>query len=413
MPEHLNFSWQFIVGLVDKLEIVFIMINFSGRPKVVLITGGAGFIGQRLATALIHQGIHVRVLDNFSPQIHSVDTLPKELGAVVELYKADVRDRDAMRRALSGVEAVVHLAAETGTGQSMYEIDRYFSVNVQGTATLLDLLRNDACGAAVTTLVVASSRAVYGEGAYACPVHGTVYPEPRSQDSMANGAFEPVCPYCKSQISLLPTPEVAPFKPMSFYGLTKQVQEQAVLLQGQTMGINAFGLRYQNVYGPGQSLKNPYTGILAVFSNLARQNETIEIYEDGQESRDFVYIDDVIEVTLRCVNYAERYVGALNVGSGNATSVLTVAKEVKAYFRSENPLVVTGAFRIGDIRHNIADISLATELLNFKPQTSFEQGLSNFLSWAKGQAEQDKSAYMRSFNELASKGLIGNQVSSK
>lgn len=387
--------------------------NIFPKPEFVLISGGAGFIGQRLAQALIRQGTRVRVLDNFSPQIHATDALPLELAGQVELIKADVRDRDAMKRALVGVDVVVHLAAETGTGQSMYEIDRYFSVNVQGTATLLDLLQNDACGDAVRNLVVASSRAIYGEGAYQCVVHGTVYPDQRGRETMANGLFEPTCPHCGAQVSLLPTPEDAPFKPMSFYGLTKQVQEQAVLLFGQTRGINAFALRYQNVYGPGQSLKNPYTGILAVFSNLARQNQPIEIYEDGEESRDFVYIDDVVEATTRCVNFSGAFVGALNVGSGQATSVMTVAQEIKNYFGSISPIGITGAFRLGDIRHNIADVSLTKEVLGFVSETSFKHGLAEFLSWAKGQPVEDKSAYLRSVDELAAKGLMGNQANSK
>ncbi|MBV5330167.1 MAG: NAD-dependent epimerase/dehydratase family protein, partial [Chlorobium sp.] len=320
----------------------------------------------------------------------------------------DVRDRDTMRQALSGVDTVVHLAAETGTGQSMYEIERYFSVNVLGTATLLDLLQNDPCGKAVNTVVLASSRAIYGEGAYHCLKHGTVYPEQRRRGQMAAGHFEPICPLCGTVVSLLPTTETAPSKPMSVYGLTKQVQEQAVLMFSQTRGIKAFSLRYQNVFGPGQSLKNPYTGILAVFSNLARQNQPIEIYEDGLESRDFVYIDDVVEATARCVNYSGQFVGALNVGSGLATSVMTVAQEIKNYFSSNSSIRITGAFRVGDIRHNIADVALTRDILGFVPEISFKQGLSNFLEWAKGQPVEDKSAYLRSVGELAAKGLMGN-----
>lgn len=383
--------------------------NVFIKPQVVLITGGAGFIGQRLSRALLSQGARVRVLDNFGPQTHASDTLPPDLAAEVELVRADVRDRSAMKDALAGADAVIHLAAETGTGQSMYEIERYFSVNVQGTATLLDLLQNDRCGGAVKTLVVASSRAVYGEGAYHCANHGAVYPGQRAQAEMSLGQFEPACPLCTSRISLLATSEYAPFKPMSVYGLTKQVQEQSVLMLASTLGINGFGLRYQNVYGPGQSLKNPYTGILAVFSNLARQNQPIEIYEDGKESRDFVYIDDVVEATTRCVNYAGQFIGALNIGSGQATSVMTVAQEIKEYFASKSTISVTGAFRLGDIRHNIADISLAQDLIGFAPEVSFKEGLSNFLAWAQGQPVEDKSAYLRSVHELAEKGLMGSQ----
>lgn len=380
------------------------MIN---APKTVLITGGAGFIGSSLALRLLDQGKKVRILDNFSPQIHASDELPSELSGNVELIKADVRDRESMKKALSGMEVVVNLAAETGTGQSMYEIDRYFSVNVQGTATMLDLLQNDACGESLKTLVVASSRAVYGEGAYTCKDHGTVYPEQRDHGRMSSGLFDPACPRCSGSISILPTPEVAPFQPMSFYGLTKQVQEQATLLFGHTRDINAFGLRYQNVYGPGQSLKNPYTGILAVFSNLARQNQPIEIYEDGKESRDFVYIDDVVEATLRAVNFTGKFNGSLNVGSGHATSVMTVAKEIKNFFGSDSSIAVTGAFRMGDIRHNIADIASLQKVLDFTPGTQFKEGLSHFLSWAAEQSPEDKEAYLRSVGELASRGLMG------
>ena len=376
-----------------------------------MITGGAGFIGQRLSRALLKQGARVRVLDNFNPQIHATDELPSDLARQVELVKADVRDPGALKQALAGAEVVVHLAAETGTGQSMYEIDRYFSVNVQGTATLLNLLQNDPCGADVKSIVVASSRATYGEGAYLCATHGTVYPEQREREQMSAGRFEPVCPHCRGSLSLAATTELAPFKPMSMYGLTKQVQEQAVLMFARTRGINGFGLRYQNVYGPGQSLKNPYTGILAVFSNLARQNQPIEIYEDGLESRDFVYIDDVVEATLRSVNYAEQFVGALNVGSGQATTVMEVAQEVKSYFRSDSSIQVTGAFRMGDIRHNIADMARLEQVLRFVPKVPFKQGLSHFLGWAAEQAPEDKAAYLRSVNELAGRGLMGKASS--
>lgn len=375
--------------------------------NLILISGGAGFIGQRLSRALLRQGDRVRILDNFSPQIHATESLSADLAGHVELVQTDVRDRDAMKRALTGVDCVVHLAAETGTGQSMYEIERYFSVNVQGTATLLDLLQNDDCGKSLRSIVVASSRAVYGEGAYQCADHGMVFPEQRSRERMSGGAFEPVCPACGSPVSLLPTPESAPFMPMSMYGLTKQVQEQAVLLFARTRGINGFALRYQNVYGPGQSLKNPYTGILAVFSNLARQNQPIEIYEDGLESRDFVHIDDVVEATLRSINYSGKFVGALNVGSGQATSVMTVAQEIKAYFDSSSTIKVTGAFRIGDIRHNIADVSKLKQGLGFVPGVPFQQGLASFLGWAAEQAPEDKAAYLRSVGELAARGLMG------
>lgn len=376
--------------------------------KKILITGGAGFIGQRLSHSLLAQGCDVVLLDNFNPQIHAIQRLPDDLANSVELIQADVRDRDALKRALINVDTIIHLAAETGTGQSMYEIDRYFSVNVQGTATLLDLLQNDKCAESLRSIVVASSRAVYGEGAYHCKTHSTVFPEQRSLQRLSAGIFEPVCPECGGLVSLLLTEESSPFRPMSMYGLTKQVQEQAVLLFAKTRGINGFGLRYQNVYGPGQSLKNPYTGILAVFSNLARQHQPIEIYEDGLESRDFVYIDDVVEATLRSINYPGKFVGALNVGSGEAISVMSVAQEIKKFFKSESNIVVTGAFRMGDIRHNIANLDQLNSVLVFAPSMPFKQGLANFLSWATTQPVEAKAAYLQSVNELIAKGLMVN-----
>lgn len=376
----------------------------------ILITGGAGFIGLSLTRAALRAGNSVRILDSFNTQIHSCAELPSDLSDSVELIKGDVRDRDLLKGALIGVDRIVHLAAETGTGQSMYEIERYFDVNVQGTASLLNLLQNDPAAKAVKAIVVASSRAIYGEGAYVCDEHGLVFPSQRERTRMAGNYFEPVCPHCDAALRLTKTAECAPLNPMSMYGLTKQVQEQAVLLFARTRGINGFGLRYQNVYGPGQSLKNPYTGILAVFSNLARQNQPIEIYEDGLESRDFVYIDDVVEATMRSIDYPGQYVGALNVGSGEATSVMTVAQEIKSFFASESTISVTGAFRMGDIRHNIADVIKLKEVLGFVPGVPFKQGLSNFLSWAAEQAPEDKAAYLRSVRELAARGLMGKSL---
>jgi dTDP-L-rhamnose 4-epimerase len=374
----------------------------------ILITGGAGFIGSSLASRLIALEKKVRILDNFSPQIHSKAELSHELKGHVELVVADIRDRDALKGALRGVTEVIHLAAETGTGQSMYEIDKYFNVNVQGTAVLLDLLQNDQCAQSLKSIVVASSRAVYGEGAYECSIHGVQYPTERTAEKMSQGEFDPVCAHCGLRLTLLPTSESAPFMPMSFYGLTKQVQEQAVLLYAKTRGINGFGLRYQNVYGPGQSLKNPYTGILAVFSNLARQNLDIDIYEDGLESRDFVYIDDIVDATVKSVNYAENFVGPLNVGSGVAVDVGHVAEEIKSYFASSSNIKVTGAYRMGDIRHNVADISQISNLLGFDPQVQFKEGLKNFLDWASEHEAVDGSGYLKSVTELASRGLMRN-----
>ena len=374
--------------------------------KKVLVTGGAGFIGRALTRSLLARGHSVVILDNFSPQVHETDSLPSDIAGSVELVRGDVRDEACLRHAVRGANCIVHLAAETGTGQSMYRIGQYFDVNVNATALLLDVLQDVDLSRYLETLVVASSRAVYGEGAYTCPLHGLVTPSPRTAARMQMGQFDPQCRHCDNVLKLVPTTEDAPFSPMSFYGLTKQVQEQAVLLFAQTRQLNGFALRYQNVYGPGQSLHNPYTGILAVFSNLARQAQDIEIYEDGRESRDFVFIDDVAEVTARCVDFAGRFVGPINVGSGIGTDVLTVAHSIAAFFQSQARITVSGAFRVGDIRHNIADLTHLKNTLSFVPDTVFGNGVAAFLAWAETQQAHDKAAYGRSVDELVEHGLL-------
>jgi dTDP-L-rhamnose 4-epimerase len=315
-----------------------------------------------------------------------------------------VRDEAMWASTVPGHQVIVNLAAETGTGQSMYEVAKYEQVNLAGTAFLYDLLaRKSGCG--VERIVVASSRAIYGEGAYQCQEHGRVYPQPRASSDKKEGLFDPLCPVCGGACSSVPTPESAPFQPSSFYGLTKQVQEQMTLLFGEVLGIPSFALRYQNVYGPGQSLKNPYTGILAIFSNLARVGADINVFEDGNESRDFVYIDDVVRATIACVNSREKSSYAVNVGSNERTSVMQVAEAVNRYFGGNSKVQVNGAFREGDIRHGMANLERARALLDYEPQVRFEIGLRNFLAWTE-ENEPEISGYERSLKEMRERGLL-------
>lgn len=370
----------------------------------VLITGGAGFIGTHLTRALLRDGHAVRILDNFLPQVHGADgRLAPDVAPHVELVRADVEDFEAVQKAVQGMDAVVHYAAETGTGQSMYEVRRYERVNGGGTAGLLEAVMQ-ARGSGLGKLVVASSRAVYGEGAYRCPEHGTVYPATRRAEAMEAGQFEPECPVCGTPCTVVPTPEEAPFQPSSMYGLTKQLQEQMVLLYGQTLGIPAFALRYQNVYGGGQSLKNPYTGLLAVFTTLARQGTPLTLFEDGEESRDFVHVRDVVTATLAALDPARTGNAAVNVGSGARTSVEEVARHVVRLVGADVPLRTTGAFRLGDIRHNVADLSRARTLLGFAPSVAFAEGLEEFLGWALGETVEDLP-FEQSLRQLAERGL--------
>lgn len=370
----------------------------------ILITGGAGFIGTHLSRRLLHLGHEVTVLDNFSPQIHggNADVAP-DLQGLIKVIHGDVRCEHDWKRALPQQDAIVHLAAETGTGQSMYQVRHYTDVNVSGTSILIELLLTGKYG--VSNLVVASSRAVYGEGAYTCQEHGLVFPASRSVTDMQRGEFEPKCPACGIVCSMAPTPEDAPFNPTSLYGLTKQVQEQMILMYARTLKINGFALRYQNVFGPGQSLKNPYTGILAIFSNQARANQPIYVFEDGRESRDFVYIDEVVEATVRCILASPQEPVALNVGTGQSVAVLDVVQQIVQHFDSKSPVTVNGAFREGDIRHNAADLARLARVLDFKPSRSFASGIDRFLNWSDSQ-DPGVSLYETSLSEMKQRGLL-------
>jgi dTDP-L-rhamnose 4-epimerase len=371
----------------------------------ILITGGAGFIGSRLALHLSRFGYSVRILDNFSPQVHVLQSPSDSIKGIAEIITGDIRDRANVKLALKDINHVVHYAAETGTGQSMYEIEKYFDVNVQGTALLLDIIQNDISAKNLKSITVASSRSIYGEGLYVCAQHGVNYPVGRSEQDIEEGFFDFRCPHCNEVLTSLPTPENASLNPLSFYAITKLAQEKMVLLAAKSLSINGFALRYQNVYGPGQSLKNPYTGILAVFSTLARQNLPLNIFEDGLESRDFVYIDDVVEATARCIDFEGNYTGAINIGSGKAESVLSIAQKIKAFYNSQSEINISGDFRKGDIRHNRADISLLKEVLNISPKISLDQGIQEFLKWAHDEPIY-QMAYNQSIQELKDKKLF-------
>jgi dTDP-L-rhamnose 4-epimerase len=367
-----------------------------------LITGGAGFIGTNLARALIAREHEVTLFDNFSPQIHGANPTMDALPAGARVLRGDVRSRADLALALEGQTAIVHLAAETGTGQSMYEIARYSEINVGGTAELLDLLTNTSHS--VERIVVASSRAIYGEGRHRCADHGIVYPGARAEADMLAGDFAAKCPVCAQTTEALPTDEGSRIHPTSVYGITKQVQEQLVLTVGHSLGLHAVALRYQNVYGPGQSLQNPYTGILSIFSTRLRNGHGLSIFEDGAESRDFVFIDDVVAATLLALECDAAAGHAINVGSGVRTDVMTVAETLKATLGATGDIAVTGNFRVGDIRDNYADLALARELLGFEPTVDFATGIERFVAWVRGQ-ELAADGFAQSIAELRQRGL--------
>jgi dTDP-L-rhamnose 4-epimerase len=378
----------------------------------VLITGGLGFIGLTLARTLVRRGMTVRLLDNLSPQIHGADPQP-DLGALLDRHRVEIMRGDVCQRrdwvlALQDVSSVVHLAAETGTGQSMYRIGDYTSTNVLGTALLLDVLANDRHG--VTKLLLASSRSVYGEGAYLCVRCGPVYPPMRSLASLQANQWEPPCPICAGSIQPLATPETARTNPASVYAATKLAQEDLVRVAASALGIAFLIFRLQNVYGEGQSLNNPYTGILSIFSNRIRQGKEILLFEDGQESRDFVHVSDVAEAMALGLLSSGGDGLTLNVGSGMQVSVDMIAQSIKREFHdSSAPVVLSGQYRMGDIRHNYADLSAIGQLLAFAPKVPLEEGIARFVRWVKTQPVVKNGAedgLDRANRELIERGLM-------
>lgn len=373
----------------------------------VLITGGAGFIGGHCARLALAAGHDVRLLDNLSTQIHGAD--PQFVAPPgAEFLRGDVNRREDLARSMKGVECVIHLAAETGTGQSMYEIDRYYRVNVQGTALLLDILANGAHS--VSNIILASSRSVYGEGAYLCQACGPgglrCFPASRSAAQLASHEWEPKCPTCGGELKPTATRETDQLAPASIYAATKLAQEDMVRVAGRALGIGHAILRFQNVYGEGQSLNNPYTGILSIFSTRLRLGLSLPIFEDGEESRDFVHVEDVARVVLSCVELPSNAGLTLNVGCGRPTSVMKVAQTLARVMDSDIQPHVTGQYRLGDIRHNYADLDAVRLTTGFQPSIGLEEGLARFCAWVTSQpVPEDMLAKANA--ELAARDLMG------
>lgn len=373
------------------------------KYKNILITGGAGFIGSNLSLKLIEKGYNVTVLDNLSPQIHSENSpLFHSIKDKVNFISGTVLRYDDWKKALKDIDVVVHLAAETGTGQSMYEIEKYTDVNIKGTSIFFDILANEQHS--IKKILVASSRAIYGEGKYSCEQHGIVYPTERKNSDMENGDFEAKCPICSQSLELMPTDEESKIHPSSIYGITKQVQEQMFMVMGKSLGIPAVAFRYQNVYGAGQSLSNPYTGILSIFSTRIKNGNDITIFEDGLESRDFVYVDDVVEATILGIEKDEANGQVFNVGLGVGIDVLTVANTLVKAYNSNSKITLSGNYRIGDIRHNYADLTKINERLGFEPKVNFVEGIQRFTAWVN-QQKVVEDRYELSIEEMKEKGL--------
>lgn len=371
----------------------------------VLITGGAGFIGSALVLKLLSLEHEVTVVDSLSPQIHGVNPedseLYKKIKGKVTFIKEDVRNFERWKNNVVSQNAIVHLAAETGTGQSMYEIDRYVDVNARGTALLLDFLANHKTD--VKKVIVASSRSIYGEGKYLDANGNFHYPKSREDNDMLSGRFEPIIN--GEVLKAVATDENSLIHPISVYGITKQIQEQLVLNVCKSIGIAGVALRFQNVYGPGQSLSNPYTGILSVFSNLILNDKGINIFEDGFESRDFVYIDDVIESIYASLTNGKADNKSYNVGTGISTTVNEIAAILSQCYNKQVPIEITGNYRLGDIRHNYAAIDKIKNDLNWTPKVGIYEGLQSFSKWVLSQRLPELQ-YEKSLQEMRDKGMF-------
>ena len=370
----------------------------------VLVTGGAGYIGSHLVDALVAREYRVTVLDNLEPQVHRSGTWPSYANPEAKYVKGDVRDRSAFEPFVLASQAVVHFGAAVSIGQSMYQVDRYVDVNTRGTALLLDILVNTKHK--VEKVLVASSIGVYGEGAYTCAVHGAVAPTIRPEQQLATRDWEQRCPHCHEHVTSIPTPEDKALYRDNIYSMTKYHQEEMVLLIGKTYGIPSVAPRFFNVYGPRQSLSNPYAGVAAIWLSRLLNGRQPIVFEDGGQLRDFVSIHDVVDcLMLMLENPGADYL-PVNVGSGQAITILEIATLLGRLLGSSIDPQITQTGRKFDIRHNTADITRARQTLGFAPKVTLDQGFAELIEWAKTTPDVAVDFFDKALQELQDKGLL-------
>jgi dTDP-L-rhamnose 4-epimerase len=390
------------------------MTNAKGR---VLVTGGAGFIGSYILEELLRRGYEVRVFDSLEPQVHGklrqTATAPDYLAEDVEFIVGDVLDREAVVKALEGVDFLLHQAALVGVPQSMYDIRRYTEVNSLGGATVLDAAVNTpAVRDRLKKMVVASSKSIYGEGAYRCGVHGTVYPRFRPLEQLQRGDWQVRCPAegCGRGIESIPTAEDKPLMPVNTYAIGKRDHEEMFLCIGHAYNIPAVALRYWQVYGARQALSNPYTGVAAIFSSRILGGNPPPIYEDGRQLVDFVHVTDIARANALALEQSAADFEAINIGTGRAMSVVDVAwtliREMGADKQGMAPQML-GKYRAGDTRDCYPDISRARRLLGFEPAISFAQGAAELVSWVREQQGKVEDRFEQAQRELRDRGLAG------
>jgi len=367
----------------------------------VLIVGGAGFVGSHTADALLQQGHQVSIFDNLSRQVHH-GAFPAYLSKDVEFIEGDVRDPAALSKAVANAEAIYHFAAAVGVGQSMYEISAYSSANIQGTANLLQAILH--MRSEPKKLIVASSMSIYGEGSYLCANCGRVAPESRGDFQLKQKLWELLCPLCRQVVHPAATNEEKDLRCTSIYALSKKAQEEMALLFGRTYNIPTVALRYFNIYGPRQSLSNPYTGVGAIFASRLMNGKAPVVFEDGSQMRDFVNIRDIVQANLLALSSPGGDGMALNVGSGKAISVRQVAEEIARMLGSDIHPTISQAYRAGDIRHCYADISRISAQLGYSPQVHFQEGIAELVGWLQSQRANDYTE--EALTQLAMRGLV-------
>ena len=369
----------------------------------VLLVGGAGFIGSHLATALADHGHVITILDSLLPQVHGPNAeFAPSLSRIATCVRGDAADVDALRVCLDDQEVIYWLAAETGTGQSMYRVQRYVATNVGALGTLFDLLVGHR--RAVRRIVLASSRAVYGEGAYHCPADGLVVPRSRAGRDPRLG-WNPACPICGGPVEARPTSETSPPAPTSVYGWTKRAQEELLELLAHATAVERVALRFQNVFGAGQAIRNPYTGVLMAFSLRALDGQTLGLYEDGEIARDFVHVRDVVRALLSAGERRGLDGEVINIGSGVPATIREVAMLIRDAVGSDSPIEVGGQFRVGDIRYAVAALDRARALLGYAPQVSLAEGIRELVAWVRTE-EAPPDLLAASERELAERGLL-------
>jgi dTDP-L-rhamnose 4-epimerase len=372
----------------------------AGRK--ILVTGGAGFVGTHLVDALLAHGDTVRVLDNLDPQVHGpARQRPVWLSSETELLEGDMRDPDVVNRAVRGVDVIYHLAAAVGVGQSMYQVAAYTATNSLGTAHLLQALVDREIE--LERLVVASSMSIYGEGRYRRPDGREARVTRRPVEQLRHHEWE-LRDGDGVTLEPQPTDEHKPLDPSSIYALTKADQERMTLQIGEAYGIPSVALRFFNIYGPRQALSNPYTGVAAIFSSRLLNGNRPLVFEDGEQSRDFVSVHDVVQALLLAADCPAAVSQVFNVGSGRAITVRQVAESLARVLGVQIEPEITGRYRVGDIRHCFADITHARNLLGYEPRVPLDEGMAELVDWLQAQ-ERPQDGIQRHAAELAARGL--------